>query len=71
MEMVRDYGPGQARGFRVGKDTAKTFKKLVPVRIILENLLTFDTPDYNVMKGTGGIDSRLTWHAVNVSQEYT
>jgi hypothetical protein len=71
MEMVRGNGPGQARGFSIGKDTAKTFKKLVPVHIILENLLPFDTPDYNVMKGTGGIDSRLTWHAVNVSQEYT
>jgi hypothetical protein len=61
MEMVRNCGPGQARGFRIGKDTAKTFKKLVPVRIILKNLLPFDTPDYNVKKSTGGIVIALVY----------
>ena len=67
--MVWDYRPGKTGRSCLHKNTAKSFNKLVPVRIIFENLLPFDAPGNDVMKSPWCIDSRFAWHAVTVSQE--
>jgi hypothetical protein len=50
------------------QNRAESFNKSVSISIVFKNILSLDTPAYDVMQGTRRIYSGLTWHVTLLPQ---
>jgi hypothetical protein len=63
MKMIGDQCPGVTGRFGVIEDCAQAIKKIVPVLIVYKDFAPFDTPDNDVVQGTGRVYAGLARHA--------
>jgi hypothetical protein len=68
MKMVGNQGPGITRRSGCLQDSTQPFQESVAVGVVSENIAPFDSPTYDVMQGSGRVDSGLSRHFATLSQ---
>jgi len=53
--MVRDQGPGVTLGLGLFQDAGQAVEEGLAIRVVEEELATFDSPGHDVLKEAGGI----------------
>jgi len=68
MEVIRNQRPAVAGRGGLLQNRSESFQKSVSVGIVFKNVSSLDTPAYDMMQGTRGIYSGLTWHVISLPQ---
>jgi hypothetical protein len=68
MEMIRNQRPAVAGRGALLQNRSEFFKKPVSIGIVFKNVSPLDAPAYDMMQGTRGIYSGLTWHVSSLPQ---
>ena len=68
MEMIGHKRPGITGGLRFCQYAAEAFQKISAVLRIDKNFASSDTASHNMLKRSGGIDARHSWHTQPVAR---
>jgi len=60
--MIRNQRPAVAGRGGLLQNRSESFQKPVSIGIVFKNVSPLDTPAYDMMQGTRGIYSGLTWY---------
>ncbi len=66
--MIRNQRPAVAGRGGLLQNRTESFQKPVSIGIVFKNVSSLDTPAYEMMQGTRGIYSGLTWHVSSLPQ---
>jgi len=62
MKMIWDEHPCVTCGFSLREEFGEALQKILPVPVVYEYLSALDTPDHDVVQGTGCVQAGLSWH---------
>jgi hypothetical protein len=68
MKVVGNKRPGKTLGIAGGYEAAKSFKEILAIIVIKKYFAPFNSPGDNMVQRSGGIYSRLAWHANTLSK---
>ncbi len=69
MRMIGNQRLARTKGFGVGDNVIDSVNEVFPVGIIIENFPALDSPNDDMLQGTGGIDSGFAWHNAFIPQK--
>ena len=67
--MIGNQRPAKTKGLRVGDNIIDSLNEVFAVGIIFENFPALDSPNDDMLQGTGGIDSGFAWHKGFIPQK--
>lgn len=68
MNMIGNQRPGVAVGIGFDEKGRETIDKILTIRIVPEDIPTFDTANDNMLQKAGDVEARLAWHGGTVAE---